>query len=275
MKNLIYSVLLLFIIVSCDEKPVPMLELTVPAGNKTVLIEDFTGISCLNCPEGARVIENLKAIYGSDRIISIAAYTDEFDNLFSNSKYQLKTDDAQEMQEYIGELFSKPAASINRSFNPEESSLFYYFSNKWSETVIEELNLPSIINLTAELSFDKSDRTIQFETTFVPVEDIDGQLFITVLVAESGIIDPQLDQTGVVDDYEHNHVLREIITSPSGESIGTSFEKGGIYKNSHSFTLPPEDGLWVAENCEIIAFISEATPNSKRVLQAISADVVQ
>ena len=273
--NNLAIILLLFALISCDEKPVELLDVVVPPGNKTVLVEDFTGVSCPNCPEGARIVENLRGFYGKDRIISIAIHSIGFDNLHPNSKYQLKTDEGQELQDHLGTLFSKPAAAINRTLSVEDGGLFYTVKEKWPDAIITELDRTSELNISMELDYSSSSREVEINVQFIPVVDINTPLHITALIAESGIVDPQSDLQGVVEDFVHDHVLRDLITAPQGELLGSSFTKGEFYNRSFNYTLPPEDGWWVAENCEIIVFINEFTTESKRVLQSISQDVVQ
>ncbi len=276
MKKYIFLIIISTLFIACEEEPVPMLEVVVPPGNKTVLVEDFTGVSCPNCPEGARIVENLKTIYGKDRIISVAVHSIGFDNLHPNSQYEFKTENGQQMQDHLGTLFSKPAAAINRTISPGDGGRFYTIKEKWPDGIIEELNRPSEINLSIDLNYSPQSRNVDIEITFIPVDDIEVPLNVTAIIAESGLVDPQTDLQGLVEDFVHDHVLREILTSPEGDNLGNSFKKGEIYTRSLStFTIPPQDGWWVAENCEIILFINESTSDSKRVLQTVSQKVVQ
>ena len=132
--------------------------------------------------------------------------------------------------------------------------------------------------MSIELNYTAHNRKVEVDVSYIPVENISFPLNVTAVIAESHLIDPQADHTitgGVDQEYEHNHVLRDIITAPQGDPIVDEFVRGEIYKQSFSYTIPPEDGWWVAENCDIIVFISEATPDSKRVLQVVSQDVIQ
>ena len=126
-----------------------------------------------------------------------------------------------------------------------------------------------------QVEYDPSSRRVSGEIRMISVDDFDGPLNYNIAIAESGIIDPQLDNNALILDYEHNHVLRDLLTSPAGDDFGDDFKKGEIYTRAFSYTIPTEDGWWVAKNCEIIAFVHESTTNSKRVLQAVSRPVIQ
>lgn len=277
MKKLTILLLVSALFFGCEEQPVEMLEIIVPPGDKTVLIEDFTGVSCPNCPEGARIIENLRTIYGKDRIIPVAVHTLGFHQLHDNSQYEFRTEKGQQMQDAIDVLFSKPAAAVNRTKNPEDGSRFYNVKERWPDAVAREIATPSELNMGLTLNYNKQSREVTIDITFVPVNDIDVQLNVTALITENGLIDPQTDISEVVQEYVHDHVLRDVITSPEGNPLGTFFTKGEVYETSMKYTIPEDNTLpwWNAENCEIIVFISEATTSSKRVLQTISAKVVE
>lgn len=276
MKNLLCFLFILSICFSCEEKPVEMLDRVVPAGNKTVLIEDFTGIQCVNCPRGARAIENFKTIYGKDRVFSVAVYTEVFDEPFPETKHNLLTAKGQQMQDHLGTLFGKPAAAINRTLN-SDSERFYLNPDLWQDPVLDELNRPSELNITMTSSFDPSTRRLEGELAIVPVVDLNVQLNYSIIITEDHIIDPQLDDIGKVLDYEHNHVFRDMLTAPEGDMLGTSFTKGAIVKVPFSYTVPDQTnaGLWIAEHCEILAFVHQSTSASRRVLQTTSAHLTE
>jgi hypothetical protein len=45
----------------------------VPEGDKVVLLEEFTGKGCTNCPKGSREIENLLTIF-PDNLIAVSIH---------------------------------------------------------------------------------------------------------------------------------------------------------------------------------------------------------
>lgn len=266
---------LLLIFIGCDEKEIDIPFINVPPEDSTqlmdpptVLIEDFTGISCQNCPTGARIIDDLKATYGSDKVISVAVYTRYFDTRHEQTKYNLKTDVGQLMQDHLGTLIGKPAAAINRTIDPVTSSRFYLNNATWSVPVIEQLNREPIVNLSFEVSYDESTRLVKGEVTATALKDIDEALSYTVIVAENNIIDPQLDVDGWKIDYQHNHVLRDIVTAYDGDPFATSMAEGESVSRSISYTLPAEsDGLWRAEEIELITFVHHASASSRVIVQ--------
>lgn len=274
MKKLIYFIVLSIAFISCEEEMVPMLPRVVPPADRVVLIEDFTGVACSNCPKGARLIENLKAQYPGS-IVSLAVYTRGFDNREPESKYDFRTDVGQALQDNIEVLFGKPSAAINRIIDPVNGRRFFGIPESWTAPVLEELQRPVEMNVTLTTEYDPSTRTVSGNFTMIPTKNFDEQISYTVVIAENNIIDPQNDNDEIILDYEHNHVLRDVLTDPTGDVLGTTFATGDIISRDFSYTLPDEDGWWVAENCEIIAFAHLSEGQERRVLQAAKEKVVK
>ena len=101
MKNifLLFSIITLFCI-ACEEQiePVPLfmdmdtevvdtmaVDTMVEQNMKKVLIEEFTGVRCVNCPEGSEKIETLLAIHG-ERLVAVSIHAGFFATAFSGEE---------------------------------------------------------------------------------------------------------------------------------------------------------------------------------------------
>ena len=80
MKNLIYSIFIISFISSCDIIEEPYLNNNAGGVDtssnqyvKNILIEDFTGHLCQNCPDAARELEAIHDVYGA-QIIGLAIH---------------------------------------------------------------------------------------------------------------------------------------------------------------------------------------------------------
>ena len=47
----------------------------MPQAGKCILIEDFTGQDCVNCPTATAIVEQLQATYTADTIIAVAIHS--------------------------------------------------------------------------------------------------------------------------------------------------------------------------------------------------------
>ncbi|MFA5783227.1 MAG: hypothetical protein WC868_13255, partial [Bacteroidales bacterium] len=84
MKKIIYFlcvVLNSIFLFSCDKINPPYIENTTNNNTgdtvKKVLLEEFTGHQCPNCPQGAIIAQQLKAIYG-EKLILISIHAGDF-----------------------------------------------------------------------------------------------------------------------------------------------------------------------------------------------------
>ena len=81
----------------------------------------------------------------------------------------------------------------------------------------------------------------------------------------------QLTPDGIVDDYPQTHVFRTMLSNTFGNPIDEALLANQSVSSIFSFTLPNE---WVAENCEIIAFVHHAD-QGKEVLQVEEVAVIE
>ncbi|MBK8282605.1 MAG: hypothetical protein IPK94_21325 [Saprospiraceae bacterium] len=74
MQNGLFYIAVIFqcCLYSCIEVPVVLPTGSDPTTNQTtqnVLIEEYTGVRCQNCPAGAQLLEELKTIHGDQLIV--------------------------------------------------------------------------------------------------------------------------------------------------------------------------------------------------------------
>ena len=73
MKAILRTWLLIFAVIAwqaCDKVSAPYKEVVIhDTGARKVLVEDYTGAKCGNCPRASKEIYNLKAVYGDNLII--------------------------------------------------------------------------------------------------------------------------------------------------------------------------------------------------------------
>ena len=94
------------------------------------------------------------------------------------------------------------------------------------------------------------------------------------MLTETGIVDAQddLEAGGIVDDYVHKHVLRDMLTQAAGETLFQDISVGKTFSRVYTTIV---DSDWVAESMEIVAFISLVNGSDFPVLQAASAHMME
>lgn len=261
------GLLLSVLFFSCDENE-PIIPPVGPqeSGSRVVLIEEFTGVRCPNCPAGAEEIESLLALY-PDNLVSVTIHAGSFAFAFDASNYDFKVQDGIDITNYLGgEPLFYPSAVIDRkAFG---TGAYYLGKAEWAGRIQSELAEEPEIAIQLEASYTAANRQLEVTATLLPNQRITGDVNLTVLVTESGMVDLQaneLEDDGYSEDYVHKHVLRGTITDALGDPLPTPLEAGQAVVQTFQYTL---DAEWVEANCELVAFVHRSDSDNKEVLQA-------
>ena len=272
-KYLIFIAILIFS--ACTEVPVTIPEFVPPDTEKVVLIEELTGVSCPNCPQGALKLKELIDRFPNN-VIGVSIHGEFLAEPLDNSKYDFRSELANDLENYLKPIFGKPAAAFNRVQQPDQAEFAISSVDLWTQFVEAELAKPQVMGLSVATEFNESTRELKVDVDIEPLQNLDGDLRISVMLVESHIIDPQKDVAVIIDDYEHNHMLREMLTAFDGNSLTNNLIANEFFSTSFTHQLPAEDnGLWVAENMEVIAFISKITPETKEIFQAAKTYILE
>ena len=241
-------------------------EFQLPHSEKVVLVEELTGVHCNNCPDGAIRLKNIEALYPG-RIAVIAIHAGDLSEPFSNSKYDLRCEDGIAIEKEWT-YFGKPAAAIDRKLFDGHDNIPISGHGFWQNYIEEQLQEENVINIEASIVFDPDNRTGEVTVGLLPLKDMEGKFRIHVALTEDHIIDLQLKKGGVIDEnYEFEHVLRDMITPVVGHDILGSLKKNTIVSRKFGFTLPPSDGTWIPENMNIVAFVTEQEVDGKPLVR--------
>lgn len=255
---------------ACEEQPI-IIERPDFDSQRVVLIEELTGASCSACPSGSAAIEDFKVTY-SGNIVSVAIHTYNSGALghpINGAAYDLRTTIGDDFANFMGGIASIPAASVNRKKFDGEDLLIRPWT-EWATYVQQEVNIEPKIIINNDVTFNPATREMTIEITVLPEENLTGDFRVGCLITEDHIIDGQINGTSTVADYEHNHVLRDFVSSIEGDALVSAMESGVPIQKSYTYTLPEEDGTWIADNCNVVTFVSEVNSDtgSKEILQA-------
>ena len=240
--------------------------------NRNVLIEEFTGASCTNCPAGHDVVKSIIAA-NPDRIVAIAYHTFNGGTIFKpvnkpdkKSLYDFRDSAATSIGTVIfGGLGSIPIAGIDR-IAVGGSRLFN--RSQWSSETNTRLTVAAPVNMTLTSSYDATDNKVRIKVKVAYTKAVTTKNAITIGVLESKIKDAQEFSDRIEMDYEHNHVFRKCLTPFNGNTVLDSLatkQAGRVYEYNYSFV---PDVKWTLDNCYIIAFLSNNESDNKEILQA-------
>ncbi|HXS35572.1 MAG TPA: Omp28-related outer membrane protein [Flavipsychrobacter sp.] len=246
---------------------------------RNVMIEEFTGVYCPNCPAGHAILESIQHT-DTGRVVIAGLYiigppqTDPVPSLtsipgISDSSFQtvVATTIGNSIYGGIGSL---PSAGIDRV---NYSSLGMLLDRSvWGSTVDTRLTVPTIVNLYLTSTYDTGSKaaSVIFKAAFT--QAISGKVQINIGIIENNIINAQEDQTQVDTFYVQNHVLRDMITTPAtGTPIlnsVSSIEAGRVFQSQ--FTYKITNPTWVPSNCKVFAFMTDST---QQVMQAVETSL--
>ena len=286
MKKLFYLLpLCLLFCWSCDEIPP---DVTRPGGGnqggnmtinvddqpRQVLIEEFTGVRCINCPAGSAAIEGLLDSYGN-QLVAISIHAGFFSKPYNQSLYDFQTVDGDNILDYLGQPLGFPTAVVNRKLFTGEDDL-QINQSAWAGAIAAELQEEPKVKIGVEHTWDGTSRTIDMTVTLFGQESISAASDprISVMITESGVVDHQLTPQSSPDtdpEYVHKHILRDIITNFDGQPIADVLTAGGQVTESFNFNL---DTDWDAKNCEMIVLVHQ-NAGVKDVLQAVQIHITE
>ncbi len=211
---------------------------------KNVLIEDYTGTWCGNCPRVSYAIEQVKE--QTDRVVSVAIHISD----------SYSFDGAITVNDEFG-IASYPNARLNRI-------------HKWTapepDNIAEAVNFTGLAPLGVAISSTLVGNTISISNQVEFAETITEPIKLVVYLVESGLIQDQENYTNyfggdaVLVDFEHNDVLRAIYTNHLGNTIPVDQAvENTIYLLQLNENLPTS--IQDSANLHLVTFVVNADTN--------------
>lgn len=223
------------------------------AAKRVVLLEDFTGQRCVNCPKGTEVIEQLQQTYGDSTFIAVSIHGGPLGFAGNASQTGLATPLGDEYYNHW-QLEYQPVGLVNR-----HGAVNY---TDWPKMIREEMAKTAPLELKLAATLTSGQVRVALEA-FGTDGDTTGKLQVWLL--EDGITALQLMPDGTANtSYVHNHVLRAAVNGTWGEDFTI---KEGEQKTL-TMSMKVEDE-WNVRNLSIVAFVY----NDQGVQQAVKAKV--
>ena len=243
-----YSILLLALlaIASCDNVPLDerLQYVEPPEVGRAVLIEDFTGQYCVNCPRATEEIERLIEEYGDSVVIPVAIHSGPFSK--RNGGFTPLYTEVGDLYFNRWNLSSQPVGLVDRLFG--SMPLAY---TDWAGGVNYEIASKAPVSFITTIDYDDETRnaSIQVQTIGLDSARVSGKL--QVWLVEDSIDSFQLMPDGSTNEhYNHMHVFRASVNDPWGDDV--SVGHGEVAVKSYNLVMDP---AWVSEHCAIVTFI--------------------
>lgn len=227
--------------------------------NKKILIEEFTGIKCGNCPDGHAVAKKIQQAKDGEVFI-IAIHAGHYSEP-SPDQADLRTEDGTAIHDFYG-ANSYPSGMINRRAYENETVLN---RSLWTRAAKETNSESAPVNLWIDCQYDDFYEEISVSIEgywvegFFGEEDVAGEMYprLSVALLQNNIQAYQAG-SGVGDEYMHQHILRDYLSDAFGDDI-LDCKKGDYFTASYKYALPKDyNGVHVVtEQLEIVAFVTE------------------
>lgn len=262
---------------SCDEVPVVIPDSGGGGGPisgdttvRVVLLQELTGVKCPNCPSGAAEAKRLLDVYG-DQLAVVAIHGDFLTEPLPESLYDFRTSFSKTIENntpFIG----KPAASINRRlFNGPPFLAFDI--DEWEPFVQSELDIPAEMDIQLDVSATMANTlNITVTVDITALDNLSDGYNIAVALTQGGIEDVQEEGNIILEDYEHEHVLRHMFTAPMGDILGSDLMLDQKISKTYTFTTPGDASpAYDIDHLEVVAYITKDGATESPVVQAAKA----
>lgn len=213
--------------------------------SKNVLIEDFTGQRCLNCPTATETIHGLQETYGNTKVIAVGLYSGDFGKKVDGTLLPLTTETGCYYYDQW-HVQQQPSLNIDRKGLTNDNGIL-------QTRVTEALKTTTSVTLKPSVTYDSTYKNASISVDIASSEAI-ADAKLQVWVIEDSIVSPQVMPTGKTNTkYVHNHVFRTTVTDRDGKSITLDADK----QITETFSLTV-DNSWVPKNVSIVAFVFNA-----------------
>lgn len=240
---------------------------------KNVLIEDISGVRCNNCPKAAEIAHEIQDNNDKGRIVVLTLHSNNygaFTRPFEGNDTLNTVEATQIVSALIGDPAGLPAGAIDRKIFDGRTSKINQKYETWVTDVNAQLALPAKAVVDLEV-IDAGERKLiaNVKTTFA--DDDPDKIYMSVFLVESHIIGKQkMPDNTYKDDYEHNSILREGVTTYSGLKLADNVEAGRVFEKGFEFVVPEKYNL---ENCSVVVLINKNNASSTEVIQCAEKHV--
>ncbi len=275
MSRFLLPLLALLLLVGCDavERPDRWREDPAPiVPRRNVLLVDFTGQRCSNCPAAADLLHSLTAGPAGARIIAVSVHGGALALSTDASPRGLAGPDARRLTDEA-RVSSWPQGTVDR---PVGGTLLR--PSAWNAALAERLALAADADAAAQQSLVAdahvalATRTLSYTLRPRHLTDAAGQpdaeTYLHLWLVEDSITAPQTLADGTERaDYLHRHVLRLDLTGPAAHRLAAPRPGSSAPAMTRPAATPQTDALTRSTDAQLAA-ASHSAPSAATPLPA-------
>lgn len=229
--------------------------------NRNIIIEEFTGRNCPNCPNGHVVSSGITKV-NPNRAWSMAIHSGYFTpQSYPNFQTNISATFMDPYDDVAGGL-ALPAALINRMTTEAMPR------SQWVAAADEVLNQVAECNVDGHVVINPLTRTATITAeVYYTANSANASNYLTIVMLQDSIIGQQAyAETNPAqymggDQYCHMHVLRDVVTADWGDEIAPTVQ-GTLITKTYEYKIPEiigdTNGIIVdMDNISFLAFVTE------------------
>ena len=203
-----------------------------PTG-KTVLIKDFTGARCVNCPAAAEYAHNLQHQLDEDHIFIMSVHAGYLAQPIGSFPNFL----TEEGTEWYNNHDSNPLFAVDHVALTDGNT---FNEGQIDAPVTAALEEEQTFEIVVDRQFEEASRHLQVNVQAIALVDIDGEFYITACLVEDHITGWQTTPAGVDKEYDFRNVFRGTLNGAYGEAF-------------EDYHVDPDDTFFFSYSTEINA----------------------
>jgi hypothetical protein len=302
MKKLVYAFITAILLAGCDYVELPVPPQTGTANlvcdttftfsqvqtTKHLLIEEFTGHYCTNCPQAAWYLQQLKATYGEELVLvaihpSLGSLTDPQSNGDNSYSTDWRIEEGQQLYTNFAMPGFIPIGMLSRT--DDGSGNNYHYHTTWQTKVPAMMGQAADISIRNEANYNATEDVVCVKVEVEVLNSLTADMYLTHYLVEDSIADYQKIAVGGeasgsvhpdypagdVSNYYHRHVLRDVhghVGVREGDGSGNGSILGALLKNG-SFSSGEKfqyvvsfdnlDASWSRSHLYVVSFVHDNT----------------
>lgn len=242
--------------------------------SRKVLIEDYTGHKCGNCPAAARELKKLDSIY-EGKIVPVAIHAGFYATVSGQYTTNLTCQAGDDYDSFFGNSAAgNPNGLVNRG-GYGSANLIKQWTD-WGTAAYSYFGGSADFLLDITTNIDSVNKRLSTSVSTKAARTRTGNFNLVVWLTEDKIIAEQVDYSlppgqQFIPNYEFNHVLRASLNSSWGTTLTSIGMAAGdsIVKTVSNYQLSSN---WNWRNCHVVAFVYDAKPGSPTQYEVLQVE---
>jgi hypothetical protein len=246
---ILFLSILMITAISCNNEDEDADFVSQTAETKTAVLEEFTGVKCGFCPDGAKIAQEMIAEHPG-KAIAIGIHGGSYSTPYAGDP-DLSTTWASELISF-SQLGGFPSGMVQRRDHDSDGKLAMG-RGQWKSVANTVVGESAPVNVAIRSTYDEATNTANIKVQVYYTADGGGANLLNVAITQNGIQTQQSGDPTPNDPYTHKHVLRDLLTTQWGTSIATT-TVGTLQTFDFTYNLKAGE---IAADCEVVAYVTQ------------------